>query len=540
MSHGPDFTPWPAPFAERYRRAGFWNGRTLDDLLTSAAHRWPKQLAVVDGLGRRITYRELDDRVDSKAAALLGLGLCPGDRVIVQLPNRAEFVELLFGLFRLGVVPVLALPGHRRSELGYFARHAEARALFVVDHHEGFDHRALAREIASEAPTLEHLVVVGDADGLVPYAELEAPRRDLAPVASDGLALLQLSGGSTGTPKLIPRSHDDYGYSVRASARICGLSSRSRFLCALPPAHNYPLSSPGILGCIGSGSRVVLAPSPDPDTVFSMMDLEGVTLAAAVPALARLWLLAAQRRGWRPSSLEVLQVGGAKLPIDLARALSDNLGCKIQQVFGMAEGLVCYTRLDDGAERCLETQGRPISDADELRVLDGEDRELPPDTVGDLVVRGPYTIRSYFRAAEHDRVAFTADGFYRTGDRVRIRADGYLVVEGRSKEQINRGGEKVAPAEVEARLEAHPRIREAAVVGIVDPILGERVAAALVVEGQELSPTEVATHLQQQGLARFKHPDRIRTVNELPRTRVGKTDKTAVADLFARPRSSRS
>ncbi|AKF08724.1 (2,3-dihydroxybenzoyl)adenylate synthase [Sandaracinus amylolyticus] len=524
--------PWPHDVAERYRRAGHWRGDPLDSIVREGARRHGERVAVVCG-ARRATYAELDARVDAVASAMIELGIRPLDRVVVQLPNVLELIETLFALWRLGAIPVMALSGHRRAEIAHFCEHTRAVAYVCADVVAGFDHRALAREVKAGTPTLRHVIVVGDAQELVPFASLDGAPRTLPAVDARQVALLQLSGGSTGTPKLIPRTHDDYLYSVRASVPICGLDARSVYLVALPGAHNFPLSSPGVLGALVAGARVVMSREAHPDAAFPLLSREGVTITALVPPLARAWLAAMRARGLRFPSLEVLQVGGAKLGVELARDLIEGLGCRLQQVFGMAEGLVCYTRLDDPLERVITTQGRPISEDDEVRIVDDEDRDVPEGEVGHLLARGPYTIRGYYRVPEHDAIAFTRDGFYRTGDRVRRMPDGSLVVEGRAKEQINRGGEKIAPAELEQHLVAHPDVREAAVLGMHDAIVGERICA-IVVGDRPITRAALMAHLRARGVATFKLPDRVELVSDaLPRTSVGKIDKAALASRLA-------
>lgn len=529
------FVPCPEDVAARYRAAGYWTGEPLDRILRDGALRSGDATAVVCG-ERRVTYQTLDARVDRLAAALWELGLRPRDRVVVQLPNVLELIECLFALFRLGAIPVMALPGHRRLEIAQFCAHAEAVAYVIPDVFGNFDYRPLARELR-DAPggTLRHVIVLGDAGSdFVSYSTLDASPRDLPPVSADEIALLQLSGGSTSVSKLIARSHDEYFYSVRASVPLCGLDERSIYLVALPGAHNYPLSSAGILGALVARGRVVMSLHPHPDHAFPLLEREKVTITAVVPPLARVWLAALQARRARFPSLEVLQVGGAKLDPTLAHHLVDRFGCKLQQVFGMAEGLVNYTRLDDPVERVVGTQGRPMSDGDEIRIVDEADRDVPEGTVGQLLTRGPYTIRGYYRAPEHDRVAFTRDGFYRTGDRVRRTPDGDLVVEGRVKEQINRAGEKIAPVELEEHLVTHPDVAEVAVVGVPDPMLGEKICAVVVPNaGRVLRRPDVLGHLRKRGLAEFKLPDRVTFAEFLPRTKVGKIDKTALCTTLA-------
>ncbi|WP_292769470.1 (2,3-dihydroxybenzoyl)adenylate synthase [Microbacterium sp. UBA3486] len=523
--------PYPAEFAARYRQAGHWIGATFDELLREAVAAAPNSLAVVDG-ERSWTYRDLDARVGRLATVLIAdHGVRRGDRVVVQLPNIAEFVVVVFALFRVGAVPLFALPAHRRSELLHFCREAEAVLIVTAERIGGFDHAALAAEVAGLVPSVRGVLLASDVD---PASE-GRPEAETVAVAPGDLAFLQLSGGTTGTPKLIARTHDDYLYSVRESARICRLHAGSRMLVAMPVAHNFTMSSPGILGIIAARGAIVLTTDPGPDAVLALIERHGVTIVPAVPPLILSWLNAPQRQEHDLRSLEVVQVGGAKLSRSVAERIEPAFGCRLQQVFGMAEGLVNYTRLDDDIETVLSTQGLRISADDEVRVVDETDRPVPPGTPGALLTRGPYTIRGYFRAPEHDARSFTADGFYRTGDIVVEREDGYLTVVGRSKDQINRGGEKIAPEEIENALLTHPDVHDASVVGISDEAMGERVHASVVRRARPdgtpipLRPVDLRRHLAAVGLAVYKVPDVIALVDELPATGVGKVDRRGVA-----------
>ncbi|MEU6665604.1 AMP-binding protein [Streptomyces sp. NPDC046727] len=522
------FTPWPKDFADRYRERGYWSGRTLGSLLRERAGATPDAVAVVDG-ERRWTYSEVDKRADRLASGLHEIGLAPGDRVLVHLPNIAEFVELSFALFRLGAVPVMALPAHREAEIAHLLALSEAVAYVVPDTHLGFDHRPLARAVRGKAPHLRHVLVVGEAEEFIPLASLAAEPRPLPEPEPSDVALLLLSGGTTGAPKLIPRTHSDYLYNAAASAALTGLTSDTRYLTALPAAHNFPLACPGILGTLHAGGTVVMCPTPSPDTAFPLIARERVTVTALVPSLALLWLEAADWAEDDLSSLEFLQVGGSRLKAETARRIAPELGCRLQQVFGMAEGLLCYTRPDDPEELVIDSQGRPLCADDEIRIVGPDDRDLPDGEVGELLVRGPYTLRGYYKADEHNTRAFTADGFYRSGDLVRRLPSGHLVVEGRIKDVINRGGEKVPVEEVENHLLAHPAVHDAALIGLPDDHLGERSCACVVPRGAPPTRTDLATHLTARGLAVYKLPDEVRVLPSFPRTALGKVDKTALA-----------
>ncbi|BDB58862.1 MULTISPECIES: (2,3-dihydroxybenzoyl)adenylate synthase [Rhodococcus] len=533
-----DTARYPEEFAERYRAAGYWTSETFGEFLPARAARFADRTAVVGhdatGTWRHITYRELDDASARIAAGLADLGVRKGDRVVLQLPNIVEYTEVLFAVFRLGALPVFSLPAHRASEIGYFCRFSDAAAYVIAAEHGGFDYRVLARQVTSEMENPPAVVVAGEAEEFTALGSLRD--REPAPITendSGSVAFLQLSGGTTGTSKLIPRTHADYLYSVRESAVICGVDENTRMLVALPAAHNFPMSSPGILGVLHAGGTVVLAPDPSPDTAFALIESEGVTMASLVPPLAQAWLSARARTERDLSSLEVLQVGGAKFPAEAAKRVRPELGCTLQQVFGMAEGLVNYTRLDDDEDTIVTTQGRPISPDDEIRVVDDADEPVPAGTTGHLLTRGPYTIRGYYNAPEHNSTAFTPDGFYRTGDIVRLTEHGYIVVEGRAKDQINRGGEKIAAEEVENHLIAHPAVLDAAVVSMPDQYLGERTCAFVVTEGEVPKALALKKFLRERGLAEYKIPDKVQFVDAFPVTGVGKISRNELRRALA-------
>ncbi|WP_432253565.1 (2,3-dihydroxybenzoyl)adenylate synthase [Streptomyces sp. HNM1019] len=527
---GVDAPTWPAEFAARYRAAGYWRGETFGGMLRERAERHPDRIALVDPAPERRTwtYRQLDERADRLAAGFAARGICKGDRVVVQLPNTGEFAEVVFALLRIGALPVYALPAHRDTEIAYFCAFTEAVAYVIPDRHAGFDHRALATRVKETTPSLRHVFVVGDdPGGHTPLSDVPRDPVDLAGPEPHEVAFLQLSGGTTGVPKLIPRTHDDYLYSLWGSNEICGVDADTRFLVVLPAAHNFPMSSPGWLGVLYAGGTVVMSPGTDPETAFPLIARERVTMTGLVPPLALVWTQAGPDSRYDLSSLELILVGGAKYSEQAARRLQPALGCRLMQVFGMAEGLVNYTRLDDGPETVVTTQGRPISPDDEIRIVDDADRDVDEGEYGHLLTRGPYTIRGYWRAPEHNARCFTEDGFYRTGDIVRRTPSGHLVVGGRAKDQINRGGEKIAPEEVENIILAHPCVHDVSVVAVPDQYLGERALAYVILRdgAPPLKPAAVRKFVRERGVAAYKVPDLVEFVDVFPRTGIGKVSK---------------
>ncbi|XVV37968.1 (2,3-dihydroxybenzoyl)adenylate synthase [Streptomyces sp. CA-100214] len=540
LTPGVDAPTWPAEFADRYREAGYWRGETFGGVLRERAAAHPDRVALVDPAPeRRVrTYRELDEAADRLAAGFAARGIGRGDRVVVQLPNVAEFVEVVFALFRIGALPVFALPAHRDTEILYFCSFSEAVAYVVPDVLAGFDHRELAARVRQNCPGLKEVFVVGEPG--VHTALSDVPRDPSGPLPGPEpheLAFLQLSGGTTGVSKLIPRTHDDYVYSLRGSNEICGVDAGTRYLVTLPAAHNFPMSSPGWLGTLYAGGTVVMCPGPEPATAFALIEQEGITLTGLVPPLALLWTEAAARGEHDLSSLGLVLVGGAKYSEQAARRLEPALGCRLMQVFGMAEGLVNYTRLDDDPETVVTTQGLPISPDDEVRIVDDADRDVPDGEFGHLLTRGPYTIRGYWRAPDHNGRSFTEEGFYRTGDIVRRTPSGHLVVEGRAKDQINRGGEKVAPEEIENIILAHPDVHDVSLVAVPDDFLGERTLAHVILrEGAEpMRPAAIKAFVRARGVAAYKIPDLVRFVDAFPHTGVGKVSKKGLRSAASAP-----
>jgi mycobactin salicyl-AMP ligase len=532
------FVPFPAGRAASYRAAGYWTGRTLDAILTDAARRWPHRCAVVDAAAAGgLSYPELDERADRAATGLRELGIAPGDRVLLQLPNGREFAAALFGLLRAGAIPVMCLPGHRAAELAHFAAVSGATGLVIADAASGFDYRAMARELVGDHPALKHVVVDGDPGEFTPWTQLcEQGAQSLAPPADPATpALLLVSGGTTGTPKLIPRTHDDYVFNATASAEVCGLGAGDVYLAVLPAGHNFPLACPGLLGAMTVGATTVFGADPSPEAAFAAIARHGVTVTALVPALAKLWARACEWEPVAPKSLRLLQVGGARLEPADARLVRVALTPGLQQVFGMAEGLLSYTRLDDPPEIVENTQGRPLCAGDELRIVDGSGGPVAPGEEGELLVRGPYTLNGYFRAERDNERCFDPDGFYRSGDLVRRRADGCLVVTGRIKDVICRAGETIAAAELEEHMLSHSAIRSAAAVPLPDPYLGEKICAAVVFTGQPLTLAELNAHLDGRGVAAHARPDMLVAMATLPTTPIGKIDKRALARQLGGP-----
>ncbi|MDG5482629.1 (2,3-dihydroxybenzoyl)adenylate synthase [Mycolicibacterium gadium] len=533
------FVPFPAERADEYRRAGFWTGRRLDSILSDAATNWPDRAAVIDP-DATYTFAELDARADRIASALADRGIAPGDRMMLQLPNSAQFAVALFGLLRAGTVPVMCLPGHRYAELSHFADVSGAVGLVVADRVAGFDYRELAQALVSEHPRLAHVFVDGDPGPFQSWSELadfDGPIRDQAPVDPGTPALLLVSGGTTGLPKLIARTHDDYVYNATACAQAYEMTGEDVYLVALPAGHNFPLGCPGLLGSMTVGATTVFTADPSPESAFAVIDRHKVTITGLVNALAKVWTQACEWEPVLPTSLRVVQVGGSRMTPEEARYILDGLTPGLSQIFGMAEGMLNFTRIGDPVDVVVNTQGKPMSPLDEMRVVDEAGREVAPGEEGELLVRGPYTLNGYYRAEEANGRSFSPDGFYRSGDRVRIFADGpragYVEVTGRIKDVIHRGGETVSASDLEEHLFAHPAIDAAAAVALPDDYLGEKICAAVVFSGRAITLAELNQFLDDRGVSAHSRPDVLAPMPTLPKTAVGKVDKKKVVAQLA-------
>lgn len=534
------FVPWPEARAARYRAAGLWEGLTVAEMVERTARELPHKVALVHG-ERRIGYAEMVDASKRLAGALLDLGLARGERVVVQLPNVPEFVLVYLALQWIGAIPVTALRAHRHAELRHFIAASGASAYVIADRVGNFDYRPMADEMRAHfGAQLREVLVAGEpAPGQLALAPLLAQPADAArlaaarPAAGDVSTML-LSGGTTSMSKLIPRTHDDYVLNARLCAGAAGFDRSTVLMAILPLGHNYNLASPGLLGTFYSGGTVVLAPSTDTDEIFATVAREKVSVIAAVVPLIANWLNSDVPQRHDLSSLKVVQNGGARLAPELRARLRERLGCTPQEIYGTAEGLINMTRLDDGDEHLLHSSGMPVSEFDEIKVLDDDDRELPDGEPGELVTRGPYTINGYYDAPAKNAEAFTADGFYRMGDIVRKRGR-HVYTEGRRKDLINRGGEKISCDEVENLIFMHPKVKAVTLIGIPDPVFGEKACACVICKpGETLGFDELIAFLRAQRIASFKLPERLELMNEFPLSPVGKILKRELREAIGK------
>lgn len=527
-------TPFPAEFAARYRAKGYWRDRSLRTTFQEWCDMYAERTALID-MHRRVSFRELDERSTNLALNLLDLGIKPRDRLVLQMPNVIEFAFLYFALQKIGAIPVMALPPHRFREISYFVELSEAVATVTPDAHRDFSFTEMVKRIQMQVPSLKHKIVLGTApEGFISLTELiERPASraaaELNEITIDPAdpALFLLSGGTTGIPKLIPRSHNDYAFNTETAVSVTAISAESVLLDVLPIGHNLPLACPGLQGFLSQGAAVVLHTSTAPEDVFPLIARHGVTHIHAVPALLIRWTESPIAAAHDLGSVRVIQSGGQRMQPEVRRRAERVFSnAKTQENFGMAEGLLMFVRLDDPLDVRMETIGRPVCPDDEVLILGEDDQPVTPGEVGEFCCRGPYTLRGYYKAPEHNLRAFTPDGFYRSGDLMRQHPSGNYMIEGRKKDLINRGAEKISAEEIEDLILRHPAVENVACVPMPDPVLGERNCACVVLRGDHtLLLEDLTAFLAKFELAKYKMPERIERFESLPLSNFGKVSK---------------
>lgn len=521
--------------ARRWLNAEAWLPQTIGATLDQAARDQGSATAIVDPAGR-YTYSELRECSVAVAQHLLACGLEPGDRVLVQVGTDTTAVVWLLGLFWAGLVPVCAVPRYGAYEMGAITTLTRASAHIVESSAlPGGDLVRLGVELRAQHDSLHHLVVTEQSQPFNERHKTTSSTTDdvkpTLPPSPFDVAALQLSGGTTGVPKVIPRFHAEYlGYAA-AWARLLQLSTSDVLLWSLPVTHNAGMLC-FLLPTLLRRATLVLMPRFDAGEFLDTIEREQVTVTASIGPITPRLLDVTDPRRHDLSSLRLF------LTLNRAREIEQHLGVRAMNNYGITEGLLVGPDPDSPPAARHETIGFAASPHDEVRILVPGDERPAEDGFGELCFRGPSTLRSYYHDPQATRQAFTADGFFRTGDLVRVHqiaGRSHLSFEGRIKDNIDRGGEKFGTEQIEALLAEHPAVYEARVVGMPDRYLGERVCAFVVARPGAALPTvtDLAEFLLVRGLAKFKLPERVETISEMPVTAVGKLDRPALRQLIA-------
>jgi cyclohexanecarboxylate-CoA ligase len=522
--------------AGAWRRTGQWRDEPLWAAFAATARRLATRCAIIDG-ERRTTFAALHAAAERLAGGLAGLGVARGDAVAYQLPNWTEALVVLLAAARLGAVAVPVLPGYRRREVGFILAESGARVCFVPGRYRDGDHPALLRELRPDLPALEQVVVVRDDPGPGALAwdavAGAAPCTAALPDDADAIALLIHTSGTTADAKGVLHSSNTLLAEARSLAPVHGLGAGAVVLMPSPLTHVSGIVH-ALLVPAALGTTAVLMDRWDAGPALALIAREGVTYMVGAPTFLRDLARHPALPATDVSRFRLFSCGGADVDPDLVRDAAARLGCVAKRVYGSTEfPTVTTTGPDDPPARRIDSDGRPIGAA-EIRVVDDAGADVPAGREGEILARGPECFLGYRRPAL-DADAFTADGWFVTGDLGVVDRDGYLRVTGRRKDVIIRKGENISAREVEELLATHPAVAEVAVVGLPDAAAGE-VACAVVRVAPDVPPPTLATlcaHLAAAGLSRRKLPERLALVDALPRTASGKVMKRALRDRIA-------
>jgi 2,3-dihydroxybenzoate-AMP ligase len=535
----PGVVPFPPEFAKDYRAKGYWLDKSLASEFDVVWKKYANRIALIDG-EREYRYSDIDRLTDNLALNLLEIGLKPLDRVVPVLPNVAEFVLLYFALQKISGIPIAALVTHRFAEMSQFVQLSGASTCVYPQRAGEFEFGPMIERVQKDQPSLKHRIVLGQAgpgehslvDLIERPAKLSIEALRAIKIDPTDPCIFQLSGGTTGIPKLIPRTHNDYAYNSKTASTVCEVTGNSVLLLALPIAHNLPLACPGIQGYFFNGGKVVLSPTTRPEELFALIQRHRATHLKVVPALLIRFINDPAIEKFDLSSLRLIQSGGQRMQPEVRLKTHRLLpSVFVQENFGMSEGVLMFVLRSDPDQVKLETCGRPICPDDEVKLCDDDGREVADGEVGELTCRGPYTLRGYFGVPEYNARQFTPDGFYLSGDLMRKHPSGNYVVEGRKKDLINRGGEKISAEEIENLILMHPSVQNVACVPMPDDNLGEKTCAYVILRrGTSLNLKELVEFLIGKEIAKFKLPERLEVVDDFPVSTFGKVSKKALVE----------
>ena len=468
--------------------------------------------------GRRITNMDQHRAASRVAHALVRLGLQPGDRVVVMLPNCPQVMQSYGGILRVGavIVPVIFLLGE--AEIAHIVADSEARVVITSSDMVG----KIEKQIGV-LPNLRHVLLVdgGGQGGLRSFEEEtsgESDRFEAVPRGDGDLAALLYTSGTTGTPKGVALSHANLESNARASASLFELDRERWSVGVLPLSHSYGLTVMNAGHILGS--RSALLRWFNPEEVLKTIQEFRAEAMSGVPTMFVYLLNYPGASAYDTSTMRLWGSGAAPLPVEIVEPFERRFGGKLLEGYGLTEASPVVSAHRLSGVRKLGSVGQPIPGVT-VSIRDDDDRALPTDEVGEVCVQGPNVMLGYYRNPQETAKTIRG-GWLRTGDLGRLDADNYLYIVERKKDLIIRGGFNIYPRDVEEALYAFPAVAEAAVIGLPDTLMGEEVVAFVVLKpGQAATADEVAGFCQGR-LAKYKCPKEIRFVDALPKSPVGK------------------
>ena len=537
------FAPYAKKEVEKYTSMRWWLGLTWGDVFNKHTDIYPDKIGLVDGTGRW-TNREFRQSVDKLAVSFIELGIQPKDRVLLQLPNWHEFVFSFLALQKIGAITVILIPRHNQTEINHFCNLTEPVAWILPEQYGKIAYQPIIDDVLTENPQIKNIIQVRPR-GETTYHALEKlmDRGDLTPENEkalenrrpdpDEVSQILPTGGTTGLPKLSPRTHNCYMNNVEYHGYRWEITSQDTIMVVTPLGHNLSVHW-GMGAALFFHAKLVLLDSVRPEDICEWVQRERVTAIPAVPALFARIVQMPDLSRYDLASLKKISVGGAPSTPELVKSVYEKIGAQFVNGFGSVEGTCASTRLGDSIELICGSVGTPICPYDELKVVDQNDNEVEAGVDGELVSKGPGIFTGYFKAAEREKT-FTKDSFFRPGDQAKKDAEGNIWITGRIKDIIIRGGENISAVEIESLMSEYPGVVDSAVVGMPDKILGERVCAYVVLKpGAEVTLEGLVSYLKGKGASVLQLPERIEVIEEIPMTRVGKVDKKHLREMIRR------
>lgn len=538
------FEPYKAEDAEKYNRLRWWRGITWGDMFDKATDLYPAKEGLVDDT-TRFTYAELRRKVDRLAIGLTGLGIAPKDFVLLQIPNWHEYVIAFFALQKIGAITVLLVPRHGLSEVNYLAGLTNPTAYIVPSHYGKIDYAPLIEGVTTATKSIRNVITVREMEqGKLPSLEKLIEQSELTQANLQALeerrpdpmevSIILPTGGTTGLPKAVPHTHNDYITYIEYHAKAWEVTSDDTLLTAAPVSHSQGMHC-GLGGSFFNAAKYVLTESTDAENLCQVIQREKVTAFPTVPAIVQRMTTLENLASFDLSSLKKIYAGGAPSTPELVKAVYEKFKCKFVNAFGSSEGVAMMTRLQDDLRTICETVGKKDCPYNDVKTIDQYENEVPVGKEGEFVSKGPTVFTGYFKSAEENKKIFTKDGYFKTGDLAKIDERGVITVTGRIKETILRGGETISAGGIERLICSHSGVAEAAVIGMPDKALGERICAYVQLKpGTSLTFEELITYLKSVGASVFQLPERVEFIDPIPLTKVGKVDKSALKEDIKR------
>ncbi|MGE2715470.1 AMP-binding protein [Mycolicibacterium litorale] len=539
------YTPLDDATAAAWHAAGWWEGRSIRSLLTEAADMYPDRPALVGRRtdGRRITrtYREFDRNAHHAANVFASVGVGTGDAVVLMLPNWVEYAEMVFGINEIGAIYAGIPVAYGEQQAAAILRRSKAKVLVIPRRWRSNEHLELSRKLRAQIPTLRHVLVLDDDDRDLRAGEslwsshAAAPPHSCAEPDPDRICYLGFTSGTTGEPKGAMHSHNTLIYSARQQAVHVGAQ---RFgdpmvqLVASPAGHHTGFEW-GILFTVVMAGTGVHVDRWDPAWGADVIRAEGVTTFFGAPAFLQ-DMLRTDLAGDPACPLRCLMIAGSPVPRNLPAQAGAALGAYVCPAWGMTECSIIISCTPAEPSEIQATDGSVFAGS-EVMIVDADGNGVAAGDIGDLLVRGPSVAYGYYDRSDATADAFAPGLWFKTGDRASVDERGWLSLRGRSKDIIIRGGENIPVTDVESLIFDHPDIVNAAVVGIPDERLGERVCAAVVVKpgSADLTVASLAEYLLAKGLSKHYLPERVCVLSELPMTPSGKIQKHVLREMLS-------